>query len=109
MKGYFAITLFPSRRNASKKAVRPARGRAGLLGSRTIARELLAGPNIIPVLHGTHRRQQMAWPLSDKFDPGRFPSSDGFSRRLLLERHGHRRVRREANPLPLDLGDQTEV
>ena len=38
-----------------------------------------------------------------------FPSSDGLSRRLFLERHGHRRVRREANPLPLDVGDQPEV
>src|SRR3954453_13481277 len=44
-----------------------------------------------------------------QFNPGRFPSSDGLSRRLFLERHGHRRVRREANPLPLDVGDQPEV
>src|SRR5262245_21347382 len=44
------------------------------------------------------------WPGS----PG-FPSSDGLSRRLFLERHGHRRVCREANPLPLDVGDQPEV
>src|SRR5262249_16173379 len=38
-----------------------------------------------------------------------FPSSDRLSRLLFLERHGHRRVRREANPLPLDVGDQPEV
>src|SRR5262245_42159918 len=37
------------------------------------------------------------------------PSSDGLSRLLFLERHGHRRVRREANPLPFDVGDQPEV
>src|SRR4051812_34402319 len=40
---------------------------------------------------------------------GPLPSSDGFSRRLFLERHGHRRIRREANRLPLDAGDQREV
>src|SRR4051794_27599793 len=38
-----------------------------------------------------------------------FPSSDGLSRRLFLERHGHRRVCGEANPLPLDVGNQPEV
>src|SRR5262245_37427470 len=39
----------------------------------------------------------------------RLPSSDGLSRLLLLERHRHRRVRREANPLPLDVGDKSKV
>lgn len=38
-----------------------------------------------------------------------FPSSAGLSRLLFLERHRHRRVRRKANPLPLDVGDQSEV
>src|SRR5262245_8804572 len=37
-----------------------------------------------------------------------FPSY-GLSRQLFLERHGHSRVCREANLLPLDVGDQPEV
>src|SRR4051812_27798628 len=37
------------------------------------------------------------------------PSSDGLSRLLFLERHGHRGVRGEANPLPLDTGDQPDL
>src|SRR6476620_7928978 len=37
------------------------------------------------------------------------PSSDGLSRLLFFDRHSHRRIRREANPLLLDVGDQPEV
>src|SRR3954447_875062 len=37
------------------------------------------------------------------------PSSDGLSRPLLFEHHRYRPVCREANPLPLDFGDQPEV
>src|SRR6266699_3629799 len=39
----------------------------------------------------------------------RVVGSDGLSRLLLFERHRYRRVCREANPLPLDVGDQPEV
>jgi hypothetical protein len=52
---------FPPRRRAARSTLF-ARRRAGLLRSGTIARELHAAPNIIPVLHGTNGRLEPTGP-----------------------------------------------
>src|SRR5262249_21952226 len=69
------------------------------------------GPPLLRALHGA----TASIPVEAAFYALRvvrssgFPSSNGLSRQLFLERHGHSRVCREANPLPLDVGDQPEV
>src|SRR5215467_6156866 len=59
--------------------------------------------NRFPVA-GSRSSMPRAWPRVI-----RPPSSDGLSRLLFLECHRHSRVRRKANPLPLDVGDKSKV
>src|SRR5438045_7336567 len=101
-EGHFSITLFPSRRNASKT---PCASRDPYLWS-----DSSCGTSCMRYACETDFLSSVrAFYASRVARVVGSSSSDGLSRLLLFERHRYRRVCREANPSPLDVGDQPEV